>query len=687
LFQYPNYIPVVCHNLRGYDSHLIIRQIGKYINENDKKSKLTCIPNNSEKFMSFSWDNIRFIDSLNFMNSSLDKLASYLPDNLKVHTKNNILGLNNEKFSLLIKKGIFPYDWFDDVSKINESSLPSKDKFYSALKNEHITDEEYTHAINVWNTFNCKTFKDYLELYSRTDVLLLSDVFENFRSTCIQYYKLDPSHYYSLPGFSWDALLSYSKVELELFTEDDYDMYLFCERAKRGGICVISHKYAKANNKYLPDYKKSEKSYYIMYLDANNLYGWAMSQKLPFRKFKWVDINDFDLNKIDVDGEKGYYIEVDLDYPEHLHDIDNDYPMAPEKVKIKYEMLSNYSKGLFDSLGLKNDTMEKLVPNLNNKRNYVCHIKNLKFYLSRGMILKKIHKVLEFEQQAWMKSYIDFNTTKRSKAANDFEKDLFKLMNNAVFGKTMENVRERVNIELVTNKKRAEKIISHPTYKSHSIIDEDLVAFSRTKEIVKLNKPIYCGLAVLDLSKLVMYDFHYNYMIKNYGYEKVKLLMTDTDSFVYRVETDDIYEDMKSNKQLFDLSDYNKTHFLYDATNKKVIGKFKDETNGMPISEFVGLRSKMYAFTVDNKEKKKAKGINNSVVQKTVNFDQYKNSLFGAEKKDIQQMCSMKSIRSINHNVYTIEVNKIGLSSFDNKRYVLDDKVSTLAYGHYEIKN
>ena len=236
----------------------------------------------------------------------------------------------------MTRKGVHPYDYVTSIDKLKETKLPPKEAFYSLLYNEEISDEDYEHAHNVWNTFNCQTLQDYHDLYLKSDVLLLADVFENFRKTCLKYYKLDPCHYYTAPGLPWDACLKLTKQELQLLT--DYDMLMMFEKGIRGGISHISKRYAEANNKYMKNYNKTQPSTYIQYLDANNLSGWAMSQKLPTHGFKWMkDIEIPSVIKLleKKDNKTGYIFEVDLEYPQSLWEEHNDYPLAPEKIKIK----------------------------------------------------------------------------------------------------------------------------------------------------------------------------------------------------------------------------------------------------------------------------------------------------------------------------------------------------------------
>ena len=689
-------IPVLFHNLRGYDSHFIMQQIGEiakkhaYINKRGEEChmNINCIPNNMEKYMAFMLGNhLVFLDSFQFMSSSLDNLVKNLPDEAFKYTDEEFqtkdLGCNcGEQPSRLVKrKGVYPYDHMDSFQKFEETELPTQEKFYSILNNEHISAEDYQHAQNVWKTFNMKNMGDYHDLYLKADVLLLADVFENFRKTCLQYYKLDPAHYFTSPGLSWDAMLKMTNIKLELIS--DVDMYQFVEKGMRGGTSYIANRYSKANNKYMKEYDEEVVEKHIMYLDANNLYGWAMSQYLPTGGFKWLNEEFLLLDDYTDDSDKGLILEVDLEYPDELHDLHNDYPLAPEKVKVERDMLSAYCVEIADKFNMPSGLVEKLIPTLGNKEKYVIHYRNLQLYLDLGLKLKKVHRVLEFNQSPWLKEYIDFNTVKRTNAKNSFEKDFFKLMNNSVFGKTMENLRKRVDVRLVTDKEKLLKLASKPTYVNRKIFNDDLVAVHKVKEVLTLNRPAYVGMCILDLSKTLMYDFHYNYIGDKYG-DKAKLLFTDTDSLMYEIQTDDVYKDLfsdKEDKDKFDNSDYPKNSSFYFGDNKKVIGKFKDESAGIPITEFVGLKSKMYSYVKDNAGGgKTAKGIKKQVIKKDIRHEDYKHVLFNNKRMHH----TMRVIRSNYHQLGSFKLNKISLSCFDDKRYIHDNGITSYAYGHYK---
>ena len=383
------------------------------------------------------------------------------------------------------------------------------------------------------------------------------------------------------------------------------------------------------------------------------------------------------------DTNNGFIFEVDLDYPSSLWDSHNDYPLAPEKIKI--------------------DKIDKLISSFLPKKHYIVHYKNLKQCLEEGMILEKVHRGIKFKQSPWMEPYIRKNTDLRKEAKNAFEKDFFKLMNNSVFGKTIENIRKRQNVILVDDRKLAIKLSSKPNFERATIFDENLVAVHMKKTEVYFNKPIYVGQAILDLSKTLMFDFHYNYIRKKYG-NKAELLFTDTDSLMYLIQTDDFYHDIRKYiKKKFDISDYPENHpsGIKTDVNKKVIGKFKDEAAGRQITHFVGLRPKLYTFKVEKKkdgeekmkgEKKAkgenkgeidtAKGVKDCVIKKSLSFEDYKNCLFTED----ELMKKMNIIRSQNHEIFSMTVNKVALSANDDKRLICPNKINTLALRHITNK-
>ncbi|XP_067203768.1 uncharacterized protein [Linepithema humile] len=456
-------IPVIFHNLSGYDAHFIIKDVA-----NAFEGNVELLPLTKERYISFT---------------------------------KNVKDTMDQKSKLCIK--------------------------LRSLTGETVSESDYAHATNVWQTFSIEDLGQYSDLYLKTDVLLLTDIFQNFRNMSIKSYGLDPAHYYTLPGYTWDAMMKYTRVKFELLT--DIDIVLFVERGIRGGLSQCSNRYAAANNKYMPSYDPSEPSSYLMYYDVNNLYGWAMCQPLPYAKFRWVDdVENFNVMSVASDSATGYVLEVDLEYPVNLHDAHSDLPFCPTRDKPpgKREI--------------------KLLATLCDKQRYVIHYRNLQQCVRHGLRIAKIHRVLQFAQSPWLRGYIELNTQFRTRATNDFEKNLYKLMNNAVFGKTMENVRNHTDVRLVTQwegRYGAEAMIAKPNFHSRSVFSENLIAVELRKLEVKFDKPIYVGMCILDISKTCLYEFHYEYMAPLYR-DNCKIMYTDTDSLIYLLHCEDAYRNM-----------------------------------------------------------------------------------------------------------------------------------------------
>ena len=673
-YKIPSYIPVVFHNLSGYDTHLFIRELGVHT------SDMEVIAKNKEDYISFSIKvpvdsyidkngeekdkliELRFIDSFKFMSSSLDSLTKNLVSGGK-----ELFGFEDYselQYDLLTGKGVYPYEYVNSWDRFNETQIPPIDAFYSNLNMSSISEEDYQHAQRVWEEFGVHNLGDYHDIYLRTDVVLLANVYEAFTDTCLRHYKLDPVHFYTSPGLAWKACLKQTGIKLELLT--DPDMLLMFEREIRGGITQAVRKYASANNKYMGDkFNPNEDTTYLQYLDANNLYGWAMSQLLPTGGFKWVDVNPNKTSELATRTDKSYLLEVDVSHPKELHNPHNDLPFMCERIEI--------------------NGVEELVPNLRDKKSYVIHIQALNQALQHGLRLDRIHQAIEFNQLPWLKTYIDFNTQLRTAATNDFEKDFFKLMNNSVFGKTMENIRKQRNIKLVTTEEKYLHTVIKPNFKSGVLFGKNLMGCEMGKIKVVMNKLAYLGQAILDLSKIIMYEFHYDYMVPKYGLEKLKLCYMDTDSLVYDIKTEDFYEDIADDVEArFDTSRYSKTDFkpLPIGLNKKVIGLMKDELGGKIMTEFVALRPKLYSYKkLDGLEDKKCKGIKKCIVKKILTFEDYKTCLFNESMEYRSQLM----FRSAKHEVHTTEVNKVALNRDDDKRISRKDGISTFARGHKDL--
>ena len=483
----------------------------------------------------------------------------------------------------------------------------------------------------------------------------------------------------------------------------------------RGGICVVNKKFVKADNIYTrkvhdessdkkvnKKLKTSDSNKFIMYLDANNLYGHSMSKPPPYKNCKWSDNLTLDLNNL----QTGIY-EFDIEIPKELYDKFKDYSLCPEIKDIPEDMLSEYQKYLNDKLNIKyNEKDKKLILDLLPKKNYKLYYKNLEYYLKLGLKVTKVHKIFTFDEKAFLKEYIDLNTELRKNSKNDLEKDLFKLMNNAIFGKSMENVLNRSNIKLINNNpEKLLKLIKQPNFQNAYQISNRLAIVESRPIKTVFNKPIYMGAVILETSKLHMYEFWYNHLKEKYD-DKIQLLYTDTDSFVIEVETDDIYKDMYEDSHLYDFSHYPKDHPNYDVVDKKVYGIFKDDLNAKIITEFTADKPKMYSYEyidkyldmlkncesdeyklikskihsneyIDNYtilNKNKHKGIKICVDLK---HNEYKRALYKEELiyKEFYNLQLNKQ------KIYLDKINKITLNPFDSKRHWIDH-INSVPYGY-----
>ena len=713
-------IPVFFHNSTGYDMHFLVSSLSEVHKE---CKKLDCIPINAQKFKTLAVDRFKILDSCAFLASSLDKLLENLPNEKKTRLRG--ICDTDEQFELVNRKLVLPYEKITSLEWLEQDISYDRNDYFSSLSLSMPAQEAMDHLYKVAKAFKLKNNRDLHDLYLKVDVMGLADVFEEFRTICLKDYELDPVGYLGLPGFGWDAMLKKTHVNLDLFS--DPEMYQFCEAGKRGGISMAGHRYCKANNPdLLPEapeehravheknvkrtldkstapkeylhwckangYDAAKPTTWIYYIDANNLYGWAMCRKLPHKNFRWVETSEFDAFAAQ-DGDEACLVEVDLAYPDHLHNEHSNLPLAPELVTITEPMLSDYSLKTKRQMENKKADQElrkissrKLVPHLGPRKHYIVHSANLKFYLQHGMVLEKVHRVLKFEQTAWLKPWIDFNTAKRAQAKNEFEKDFYKLMNNAVFGKTMEDVRGRTKCRFITTEEKYCKATGRPNYKyTMDFGTEDFRIVMEDSEKVELNKPIYTGITVLDTSKLRMYEFLYDVIQPLFGYQNVRLGKMDTDSFMLDITCEDLLGKLQEIQDELDTSDYPKEHPLYCTGNKKVVGKFKDETNGVPIWQRCILKAKCDSFICKEDSakgymacKKVCKGVPKAVIKKHIDFHDYLDALGGQVVRR-----ATTTLRSIDHQIYTYKQNKIALTPYDDKRFIDDDGLASRPHGHY----
>ena len=524
------------------------------------------------------------------------------------------------------------------------------------MKNGYPNDEEIQRTKDIIKRFCIKNGEELTEIYLKSDVLLLACAFEKFIKVSVNEFGINPLYCVSLPGYTWQCGLKYTGINLK--TLQDKDMILLLENNIRGGISSVM------GDRYI----KSDKNKKILYIDANNLYGHSMSEPLPYDEIK-ID-NNVTLEVIKNtpdDSDIGYFIEVDL--TKYYKRENKNFSICSYEKKINLDNFNDYM------IEIKPDnytSTEKLICDWSDKKNYLIHYRMLKFYVRHGMIVDKVHNIISFRQSRWLENYITFNAQKRNKAQNDFEKDFYKLLNNAFYGKTMENVRNRLKIKFIKKDdyreiiKQQSKLTFNGIHKSYDNCDS--YTFKQF-EVLK-DKPIYLGFTVLELSNLLMYETYYDKLQPIFGPENFKLHYMDCDSFVLSIKAEDIINDLKNLEDLFDFSNLKKNHELFSNKNKKVVGKFKIETpENIWIDEFVALKSKCYAFKCGNNSKNKLKGISKSY-SRNINFEEYKKCLDG---KDYLQECDNYIIRSINHEMILQKVKKSTLSIFDDKRCYINN--------------
>ena len=555
--------------------------------------------------------------------------------------------------------------------------LPERKYFYSSLSEETISEEAHNFAKKVWRTFKCKNLLEYTEIYCEIDTILLAEIFQKFRKDLLCFSGLDPARYISLPSFSFDSMLKTTNCTLNL--PININIVQFIESGIRGGLSFI-------NTRHLKVEKAHEK---IFYIDANNLYGLAQTSKLPVGNLKFISsskYNHIDWNSIDTEQNIGYILEVDLDYPSNLHDSHCNFPLAPEFLELNLENLSPYSKKTLKecSIGKVKYKDSKLLNTFHPRKNYVLHFKNLKLYLNLGMTLKKIHRVLSFKQKAFIKPFIELCTNARQQSNTSFEQNQYKLVANSTYGKTIQNVRNYLNVKLHVKKEPMLKAASNPTFKSYTILAEDLVQTNHFTPVIVHDRPIFVGFTILELSKHFMYDFYYNKLLKNAPC-KIELGFSDTDSFLLKVDNKKAF--MDHIKPYMDFSNYPKDNPLYSNENKSKLGFFKDELQGtLNCSEFIGLRAKCYALKLNNEntksEKKVCKGLGKIAIKNKLKFKHYKKCLLQGKTKRF----SFHSIRSKKHNISTVRLKKKALSHFDSKRWIFDCGIHSVPYGSYIIQ-
>lgn len=731
------------------------------------KRVLKFISKSNEKISSIYYRGLYFIDSFCFIASSLDSISSKLKNEDKNATYDNFMKFKNERnienisFDEFNYKLLFPYSYIDNIEKLNETNLPDKKYYYNVLKNESENDEKFTKICNcnncdvckfnkdynktieLYNKLKCKNIGDFYDIYLKNDVTLLADSWLNFAENCQKYYGLEINYFVSGPQYFNAANYYMNKLKTYNISEENSEIYHIFKSMMRGGQSFVGQRYEES----IFDSENSENNRYIIQPDANSLYASIMTRKLPNGKeFKILenDSEEFktmsDKNTIknfDFNGDYCYLYTVDLDYSnktigelikngdlqqdydivynckksDNLHDIHNYYPLAVEKREVLENEISDYQKKCYKEI---NDGKEykksckKLVGTFYNKIEYTCTIENLAFYLKHGLRILKIHKIVKCSQSELFTKFVNFNLDKRNEAKllkNLILAELFKIAVNSIYGKTLQDPCKNRPVSIVNSEKSINKALVSAYTKSLTKVFDEFYLKETHKQSDKINTPMFVGCYILELSKLVLYRFYYEVILKKYSHNNVKILMSDTDSLALSISCKNIYEDIVNDDTLnkhFDYSGYEKTHPCYNLLEQlkindnekykrlmKNTGKFycfKDEACSYAVKTGYFLKSKCYFIKYDCSKdyyKIRNKGVNNHINKTEIKEINYKEAIHENKtvKKDNKRICSKKMVN------YTINQNKMALNAFNDKYYQLKNGIDGLSFGHYKINN
>nr|DAC81436.1 TPA_asm: PolB [False wolf spider monodnaparvovirus] len=639
--DYKNCAYIYFHNFRGYDSHLLLRDL-------ISQTQITLIRGKTfEKFDIISAESgqrvkMCFKDTYNYFTTSLEKLASTVTDwrYTSIHNREG--------------KGIFPYEWFDNPGKLASTSLPPPSEWFSNLRNANNWSEE---AIEVWNREKMLTFRDYHNYYMNQDVTLLADVFEEFRRNSVSKLNYDPTYFQGAPSYTWFLCTNEFKNKFKIITNKD--IYLDIQANIRGGVSQVIKRWQ--------DTSLNDK---ILYLDVNSLYSRCMEYKMPTNYIETLyELPPNWEEMYAVDGDQCAIMCVDLHYPTYLHDQLKHftYPLAPHKFE------------------------DRLCTTFLDKKKYLCHSNALSYYLSQGLIITKFHYMYIFNQDYVLADYVSRNIQSRIETDNSVMKTVYKLLNNSLYGKTCEN---KFKYRKFSIKNQFEGLYGKRNpfmFKSknwlqigNDILSEDDIS------VVTLDKPIQIGFTVLEMAKLEIYKFLYK--ICDYMSQlkiETQLLYTDTDSLLLYFNHPSPQNLLFQNNEIRACLDFEKVPSNWEVRTQgtdKVSGLWSLETD-KEIQTFIGLRAKCYALKFsDNNELLKNKGISSFAEEVKSNdritFDSYKRALFDNEEIFINQVL----LRSKHHTVTSYQQTKLALSSLDEKRQVLPDKISTMPWGYRGIQ-
>ena len=674
------YLPALAHNM-SFDVGVMLKEIKI---EGDKVS--LCVKSGTSLFK-VRMGEIQFMDSLSIMNASLKSLAdTHVAAGYPTKYTHEMVDHLPEEVRNFIttKKQIFCYEYITSMDRLQENCLPPREAFYNSLTEEELSEEDYEHALRVWEMTECQTLADYVKMYCQVDTGLLADTYLKYRETLMSIYTLDPSHYVSLSSYAYDAFLFYSKVIID--APHDNVLYNLIRKHTRGGFVSCITPLMKANF----DQDTQGNKNYILYKDFNSLYASVMCQNLPYgniRQLEEREMNEF-LDKgilnHPTDGSVGYWLEIDSHAisPE-IARLTDEFPLALTHMRVTNDHLSPYSKHLLEEMGRKSLPKKnvKLIASHKALKNHLISLPLLQLLMDLGLKVRSVHRIYRYSQSCYLQSFIERNVEERSKTSCGIANRVFKLMSNAIYGRSLMNeVRYGEVHRFVTNKLTFLRTIKSPAFKRVIPLGENRVITVSSKEKINITQPNFVGFQVLELAKVAMYRWFYKVLKANYPQEKSVLAYMDTDSYIFSISINNgLYDELRFGpmSQYIDFSNFPHDHPLYNNQNKGKLGLLKSETGAKLIKECVILKPKMYSILLDDEEQiSRGKGIPRRI-QSKINHQKYKDTLLNSTVTYFRT----RTLTRVNGQMCTVAVRRKGLCPFDDKRYYVD-AYTTRAYYH-----
>jgi hypothetical protein len=662
---------VVCigHNASNYDQFFLLKAIAKQYKK--ASDKMTIIPKTREKFKSFTFNKLRFIDSYSFLQGSLDKIVKNLSEN-DFDIFNEVFDEDWQRQLLKNSKQVFPYEYVSSIEKLQETQLPPYEQWYSTLREENVSRSDYEQALHIFQKFGCTSIADFLQLYVICDVLLLACCMQRFRSVNYAIFQLDCLRFISAPSYYFSACLKMSEVRFQLF--DSPDMYLMVEKGIRGGLSQVFARTILPNNPYVKDYDHTKPCSYGLLLDQNALYPSAQwKYKMPLQNFRWLsqdEIQNLDVYGIDVTADNGYIFHLDLAYPDEIKEKTKNFPLCPTNVHIDIGMLSNYQKLLLEELQLKLPSKnKKLAATQLDKDDLVISAVPLLVYLRLGMKIKKIHRVLSFEQTFWLQKWVEMNTKLRKEAKTEFESFTIKTALNSTFGSFLMSKRKQRKVRLVSTEKQLRRYVIQPNYQGFTILNDEISIVEASPLQIKFDRPYVLGFCTLEYARAIVYEYYY-FTLKPVFQDRLTLAYVDTDSYIVHIVSENVYKELEKLQDSLDTSNYPTNHFLYSAQNKGKLLCVKDELAGRIMQQGYFIKSKCYTIVTQDGDRKKLKGVTKTATQKRIHVQDYRECVLGDDTKCIYT--HQMRFENKNFILYTTKSNRMALNSFDDKSVYLN---------------